>query len=83
MLPIGQALPQMRRERVTAEELARLRQGQQGLLERLEQARPGAALLLVTGDPEMVCGVAEADQEGRWRLARLLNRDPDASPLHA
>lgn len=81
LLSIAEALRDLPRETMSAEEVARLRQGRQEPLGRLAAAAPGTVALLVAG--EAAVGVAETDPEGRWRLVRLINPDPAPEPLHA
>lgn len=83
LLSIGEALSDLRREPVSAEEAARLRQGRQEPLGRLVAAAPGTVALLVAEAAATELGIAETDAEGRWRLVRLINPDPESEPLHA
>jgi tRNA pseudouridine55 synthase len=76
LLPIADALGGFRRETVSAEELDRLRRGQQGPLGRLAAAAPGTLALLVDGTGTVAGGIVESDAAGRWRVVRLLNPDP-------
>lgn len=76
LVPIREALRGMREEGLTAEEVSRLRLGQQAPLDRLPGASVGTvAMLLDDSEVSVPCGIAEVDPSGRWRLVRLIHGD--------
>lgn len=83
LVSIEDALAGLDRMTLSPVEAHDLRQGRQELLARLPMAGPGTAVLLLEARPgggRGVCGVAETDAEGRWRLARVILQ-PEV-PLH-